>query len=246
MDMTSEAVTNYDSNNSDVGPPELAVGLPSIKDVTTTLKQPDVPVDILLVTVKECEFLACYNELTDPYRYCYEDVGYVYFNNVQSHEEIVKIAPLRCNEGSTGPSSSLIAVRNAAPILQPKAVISVGACSGLNPDKTNLGDVVVSAKLTTYASKGGTSDQEPEQSAGLGSHVSRRFSKIISNCADRWQAPLKNPEDRQIKVHCNGEFSSGPEQIRAERRRKELVDRHPLATGVEMEGEGECIHRKSR
>ena len=244
MDMTSEAATNYDTNNSDVGPPQLAVGLLSIKDVTTTLKQPDLPVDILLVTVKDCEFLACYNELTDPYRYCYKDVGYVYFNNVQSHEEIVKIALLRCNEGFTGPSSPLIAVKNAAPFLQPKAVISVGACSGLDPDKTNLGDIVVSAKLTTYASKGGTSDQE--QSAGLSSHVSRLFSKIISNCPDRWQAPLKNPEDRQIKVHCNGEFLSVPEQIRAEWSRKELVDRHPLAAGVEMEEEGECIHRKSR
>ena len=244
MDMTSEAVTNYDSNNSDVGPPELAVGLPSIKDVTTTLKQPDLPVDVLLVTVKDCEFLSCYNELKDPYRYYYKDVGYVYFNNVQSHEEKVKVALLRCNEGSIGPSSSLIAVKNAAAILQPKAVISVGACSGLNPDKTKLGDVVVSAKLTTYASKVVTSEQD--QWAGMSSHVSRLFSKIISNCADGWQAPLKNPEDRQIKVHCNGEFLSGPEQIRAEWRQKELVDRHPLATGVEMEGEGECIRRKSR
>ena len=233
------AATNFNSNNSDAGPPQLAVCLPSMRDVTTTLKQPDLPVDVLLVTVKDCEFLACYNELTDPYRYCYKDVGYVYFNNVQSHEEIVKIALLRCNEGSTGPNSSLIAVKNAAPILQPKAVISVGACSGLNPDKTKLGDIVVSAKLTTYAAKVVTSNQE--QPAGMSSHVSRLFSKIISNCADGWQAPLKNPEDRQIKVYHHGEFLSGPERIRAEWRRKELADRHPLAIGVEMEGEGECI-----
>ena len=126
-------------------------------------------------------------------------------------------------------------------ILQPKAVISVGVCSGLNPDKTKLGDVVVSAKLTTYASKVVTSDRE--QSAGMSSHVSRLFSNIISNCADGWQAPLKDPEDRQIKVHCSGEFLSGPEEIRAQWRRKELVDRHPLAVVVEMEGEGECMSR---
>ena len=62
-DMTSEAATNYDSNNNDSGPPQLAVGLPSTGDVTRTLKHPDLPVDILLVTVKDCEFLACYNEL---------------------------------------------------------------------------------------------------------------------------------------------------------------------------------------
>ena len=238
----SQTATNYDSSKSDTGPPQLAVGLPSLKDVTTTLKQPALPIDVLLVTVKDCEFLACYNELRNPCRYYYKDVGYVYFNNVQSHEEKVKVALLRCSEGSIGPSSSLIAVKNAAPILQPKAVISVGACSGLNPDKTKLGDVVVSAKLTTYASKVVTSDRE--QSAGMSSHVSRLFSKIISNCADGWQAPLKNPEDRQIKVHCSGEFLSGPEQIRAQWRRKELLDRHPFAAGVELDGGGEYPSRE--
>ena len=227
--------------DSNAGPPQLIVDLPPREYVTTTLKQPHLPVDVLLVTVKDCEFLSCYNELKDPYRYYYKDVGYVYFNNVQSHEEEVKVALLRCSEGSIGPSSSLIAVKNAAPILQPKAVISVGACSGLNPDKTKLGDVVVSAKLTTYASKVVTSDQE--QSAGMRSYVSKLFSKLVPNCADGWEAPLWNPEDRQIKVHCNGEFLSGPEEIRAQWRRKELVDRHPLAAVVEMEGEGECMSR---
>ena len=232
MSEASKKACSCNLKDSDAGPPQLAVYLPSRKDVTTTSKQPDLPVDVLLLTVKDCEFLSCYNELKDPYRY-------YYFNNVQSHEEKVKVALLRCSESSIGPSSSLIAVKNAAPILQPKAVISVGVCSGLNPEKTKLGDVVVSAKLTTYASKVVTSDQE--QSAGMSSHVSRLFSKIISNCADGWQAPLKNPEDRQVNVHCNGEFLSGPEQIRAQWRRKELVDRHPLVAGVEMEGEGECM-----
>ena len=223
----SEAATNYNSNNSDASPPQLAVGLPSIKDVTTATKKPDLPVDVLLVTVKDCEFLACYNEMKDPYRCFLMNFGYVYFNSVQSHEEKVKVALLRCSEGSIGPSSSLIAVKNAALILQPKTVISVGTCSSFNPDKTKLGDVVVSAKLTT---------------ADLRSYVSKRFVSIISNRADGWLAPLKNPEDRLVQVHCNVESLSGPEQISAEWRRKELLDRHPLATGVDREG-GECMSR---
>ena len=241
MSEASKKASSFNLKDSDAGPPQLVVGLPSIKDVTTTLKQPDLPSDVLLLTVKDCEFLSCYNELKDPYRYYHKDVGHVYFNNVQSHEEKVKVALLRCSEGAIGPSSSLIAVKNAVPILQPKAVISVGTCSGLNPDKTKLGDVVVSAKLTTYASKVVTSEQD--QWAGMSSHVSKLFSKIILNCADGWQAPLKNPEDRHVKVHRDGEFLSGPEQIRAQWRRKELIDRHPLAAGVEMEGEGECMSR---
>ena len=227
----SEAATNYDSNNSDAGPPQLAAGLPSIRDVTTTSKQPDLPVDILLVTVKDCEFLACYNELKDPFRCYFDGLGYVYFADiVGSQPGRVKVALIKCHQGAIGPGGSLTAVKNAVPILQPKAVISVGACSGLNPDKTKLGDVVVSAKLTTYASKVVTSDQD--QWAGISSYVSRRFLNIITNCADGWQPPLKSPEDRYINVH---------EQIRAEWRRKELLDRHPLAKGVEIEGEGECV-----
>ena len=241
----SEAATDLNSNNSDAGPPQLAVGLPSIKDVTTTFKQPDLPVDVLLVTVKNCEFLACYNELKDPFRCHFDGLGYVYFADVVgSQPGRVKVALMKCYEGSTCPGGSLIAVKNAAPILRPKAVISVGACSGLNPNKTRLGDVIVSAKLTTYASKVKTSDQD--QWAGISSYVSRRFLNIIKNCAHGWQPPLENSnrEDRHINVHNNGEFLSGPEQIRAESRRKELLDRHPLAKGVEMEGEGERMSLK--
>ena len=76
--------------------------------------------------------------------------------------------------------------------------------------------------------------------------MGRRFLNIIKNCAHGWQPPLKNSnrEDRHINVHNSGEFLSGPEQIRAESRRKELLDRHPLATGVEMEGEGERMSLK--
>ena len=235
----SEAATSYSSKNSDASPPQLAVGLPSIKDVTRTLKQPDLPVDVLLVTVKDCEFLACYNELKDPYRYYFKDVGYVYFNSFQSHE--VKVALLKFSEGSTGPGSSLITMKNAATILQPKAVISVGTCSGFNPDKTKLGDVVVSAKLTTYASKVVITEQE--QSGVWRSYVSRRFVSIITNCADGWLAPVKNPEDRLVRVYCNGEFLSGPEQISAEWRRKKILERHPRGAGVDTEGEGECMSR---
>ena len=95
-DMTSQAATNYDSNNNDAGPPQLAVGLQSIKDVTTTFKQPDLPVDILLVTVKDCEFLACYNELKDPFRCYFDGLGYVYFADVGgSQPGRVKVALMK-------------------------------------------------------------------------------------------------------------------------------------------------------
>ena len=223
------------SKSSNGNPPELRINCLSMRDVKAKTKDPkdaNLPVDVLLLTVKNCEFLACYNELQDPYKCWFDGLGYVYFSHVdQSQEEKVKVALLRCYKNGIGPGGSLISVKNAASKLRPKAVISVGACTGLNPNKTKLGDVIVSAKLTTYQG----------QSTSLRSCVSRRFLDIIkySNCG--WEAPLKDPAAQEIQVHCDGEFLSGPEEVSAEWRRQQLAELHPDAVAVETEGEGELM-----
>ena len=208
-----------------------------MSDVQTRTKEPQLPVDIVLLTVEKYEFLACYQQLKDPYRWWFDDLGYVYFEDVdESLEGRVKVALLQCERGSVGPGSALITAKNAVTVLKPKAIISVGTCSGLcSPEKTQLGDVVVSAKVATYASKVVTNKQE--QSTGMRSYVSKRFLNLIKNCADGWRAPLKNSEDHEVKVHC-GEFLSGPELVSAEWRRKQLAELHPQAVALEMEAEG--------
>ena len=224
-------------------PPQLSAYLPSIKDIRAVIKDPSdvtLPVDILLLTVKNYEFIACYMQLKDPFKCWFDGLGYVFFGEMgEGEEEKLKVALMRCYRGSTGPGSSLITVKNAVTILRPKAVISVGTCSGLNPETTKLGDVVVSAKLATYGSKIVTSNGE--QSTGMRSYVNRHFLDLIK-CADHgWEAPLKDPEARVVKVHCDGEFLSGPELISAEWRREQLAKSYPLATAIEMEGEGELL-----
>ena len=232
-------------------PPELDINLPKLCDLPATAKQPSLPIDILLLTVEDCEFLGCHAHLRNSFKWYFDGLGYVYFGNASDdQDENVKLALMRCDEGSIGPGSSLTTVTNAVTVLRPKAVISVGYCSGLNPEKTKLGDVVVSAKLTTYASKEVIGGQE--QSIGTRNLVSRRFLQLIRHVADGWKAPLKIPEMRDVKIHNNGEFLSGPEKISADRRRKELVRLNPQATAIEMEGEGSldrcmfyytpCIH----
>ncbi|XP_078366420.1 NLR family CARD domain-containing protein 4-like isoform X2 [Oculina patagonica] len=237
--MAKAAMDTFGSSSNDV-PPELSVHFPSIRDIRAPLKDPDdtnLPVEFLLVTVKNCEFIACYMQLKDPFRCWFDGVGYVYFGDMPAgQEKKVKVALIRCYKGSTGPGSSLITVKNAFTKLRPKGVISVGTCSGLNPKKTKLGDVVVSAKLTTYASKIVTSTEE--QSTGMRSYVSRHFLDLIKHAGDGWEAPLENPAAREVKVHCDGEFLSGPEQVSAGWRREELAKCYPLATAMEMEGEG--------
>lgn len=242
----AKAAHKAGDESSDEGeiPPEVRVNLPSLKDIHAALKDPkdvNLPVDILLLTAKNYEFIACYMQLKNPFKCWFDDVGYVYFGEMGDGDgEKLKVTLLRCHRGSVGPGSSLITVKNAVSVLGPKAVISVGTCSGLNPETTKLGDVIVSAKLVTYASKIVASCGE--QSTGMRSYVSRNFLNLIK-CADHgWKAPLKNPEALDINVHCDGEFLSGPELISAEWRRDELAKSYPLATAIEMEGEGEVMY----
>ena len=221
-------------------PPEVNKVLLSLADVTITTKpskDADLPVDVLLLTVKNCEFLACYSELKNPYRCYFDGLGYVYFSDVDRSQEKVKVALLKCYENSAGPGGSLISVKNAATVLKPKAVISVGTCSSLHPEKCKLGDVVVSAKLTTYASKVVISNQE--HSTGMRNYVSKCFLNVIKNCADGWKAPLKNLADaQQVQVYTAAEFLTGPEQVISEQRRDQLTETNPQAIAMENEGEG--------
>ena len=230
-----------DTRNHVGDPPELnkvLLSFADIKAITKPSKDADLPVDILLLTVTNCEFLACYSELKNPYRCWFDDLGYVYFSDVGESQEEMKVALLRCYRNGIGPGGALVSVKNAASVLRPKAVISVGTCSGLNPAKSKLGDVVVSAKLATYASKVVTSNQE--QSTGMRSYVSKRFLNVIKNCADGWKAPLKDlAEAQQVQVYTDAEFLSGPEQVRAEWRRDQLAETNPQAMAIENEGEGE-------
>ena len=240
---TPQLTTDVKSpSNSQTGePPELNKVLPSLADVkaiTKPSKDADLPVDILLLTVTNSEFLACYSELKKPYRCWFDDLGYVYFSDVSESQEELKVALLRCYRNGIGPGGALVSVKNAASVLRPKAVISVGTCSGLNPAKSKLGDVVVSAKLATYASKVVSSNQE--QSTGMRSYVSKHFLNVIKNCADGWQAPLKDlAEAQQVQVYTDAEFLSGPEQVRADWRRDQLAETNPQAMAIENEGEGE-------
>ena len=241
---TAQHTTSLQSSSKNPvrDPPELNKVPPSLADIkaiTKPSKDADLPVDVLLLTVTNCEFLACYSELKNPYRCWFDGLGYVYFSDVGESQEELKVALLRCYRNGIGPGGALVSVKNAASVLRPKAVISVGTCSGLNPAKSKLGDVVVSAKLATYVSKVVTSNQE--QSTGMRSYVSKRFLNVIKNCADGWQAPLKNPEAQQVQVYTDAEFLSGPEQIRAEWRRDQLAEASPLAMAIENEGEGELI-----
>ena len=230
--------TKKEHSNTSRDPPKLNVKLPrnDIQSPTKHRNHARLPVDILLLTVKDCEFLACYMHLNNPFRCWFDGLGFVYFGDEnEGQEEKVKVALLRCHEGSSGPGGSIVTTKNAVSVLMPKAVILVGTCGSLRPEETKLGDVVISAKLTTYGLKVVTNDKELHNN--IRTFASKRFLDLIKDSALGWEAPLENSEDREVKIHSSGELLSVPEVINTELRRKQLAETFPLAVAVDTEAE---------
>ena len=62
--MSSEAANSSKDYYGD--PPQLLYDLPSVSDIKATYKEPKLPLDILLLTVENDDFLGCYQQLKRP------------------------------------------------------------------------------------------------------------------------------------------------------------------------------------
>ena len=238
MSETARTEKNSSKNIYD-DPPKISISLPGISELTQNSKRwrdVQLPIDILLLTVKDCEFLSCYYYINDPFRSYFKGLGHVYFGSIGEDQDVkLKVALMKCSEGSKVPGGALTVVKNAVTQLRPKAVFSVGHCGGMNQESTKLGDVVVSEKLTTYSYQKVTEDGKKFR--GLITPVSRDIAELIKCAGYGWNPPLKNPNERKVEVHC-GEVLSGSELVQAEWRRDELVKSFPEAIAIETEGEG--------
>lgn len=208
-------------------PPRLSVKLPKLRDLPRTSKpwtEAELPIDILLLTVEECEFLSCFFYLCKPFKSYHKDTGYVFFGTMGGGDKSkLKVALMSCAEGSAVPKGSLTVVKNAVRVLRPKAVFSVGSCIGLNSEKAKLGDVIVSSKLTTPV---------------YTTPVSRDIGYIITNVADGWHAPLEKPDEWEVKVHRDGNVLSQSLAASFGWRHEDIIQKYPEAIAVETEGEG--------
>ena len=206
--------------------PTLSIKLPEKSDLPKTLKpwnDVQLPVDILLMTVEDCEFLACYAYLRNSFKSYHKNLGYVYFGNMGASGDVpLKVALMTC---SSAPGGSLVTVKNAVVELRPKAVFSVGCCEGLNPEvtKLHLGDVVVSSKLLTDA---------------FLTPVGRDILHLVRHANDGWIPPLRSPEGHNIQVCCDGEILSGTDLISAKR---QCMSDSTKAVAFEKGGEGKIF-----
>ena len=207
-------------------PPPLSIEVPKMGDLPNKSKpwsDAQLPVDILLLTVEDCELLACYYFLENSFKSYNQTLGFVYFGTMgESGEEALKVALMKCYKGSSGPGGSQNVIKNAVMQLRPKAAFLVGSCKGLNPDETKLGDVVVSAKLST------------EQ---FTTPVRRNINKLKLFSTEGWNPPLKDPVGEEtVQVHRDSDIFSGSQFITKQRHMSQSY-----VIAVEREGEGKII-----
>ena len=209
-------------------PPPLSIEVPEMSGLPNKSKpwsDVQLPVDILLLTVEDWEFLACYAFLENSFKSYHQNLGFVYFGTMgESGEEALKVALMRCDKGSSGPGGSQNVIKNAVMQLRPKAAFSVGSCQGINPEHTKLGDVVVSSKLST------------EQ---FTTPVRRNIGKLNLFSTEGWNPPLKDPvSEKTVQVHRDSVIFSGSDQFINKQRH--MPQSRVIA--VEREGEGKAIY----
>ena len=211
------------------------------KDLTEEAELLDLgqlPIDILLLTVKDCEFLACLSFMTSFTKRYENDLGYVYIGSMSKSSVKMKIAVMKCKMGAAGPGGSADVVRDAVKALTPKAVFYVGYCGGLNPDKARLGDVVISEQLITYFPSKVTENGIEE--LGYRVTTSTKFRKLILNAAEDWEPPLQGRAKLEVQIY-RGALLSGPQMVDNNELREALIKGFPNGIAIEMEGEGKLI-----
>ena len=205
-------------------PPPLSITLKELGDLPKKLERWDKeypPVDILLLTVEDCEFLACYHYLRDSFKSFEKSIGFVYFGKMGDNEdESLKVALVKRPKESLDPKSTQTAFMNTVTLLRPKATFLVGFCYGLNPDEAQLGDVVIPSKVITDF---------------LTAPVSRNVSDLISRIGHGWEAPLEDPEERSVRLQVDGAILCGSDLIFAKQVCR--VYSEVIAFGMEQKGE---------
>ncbi|XP_067016042.1 protein NLRC3-like [Acropora muricata] len=207
-------------------PPQLSIKLKEAGDVpksTETWRDDHLPIDILLLAVGSCDFLSCFSFLGKPFKSYKKGIGYVYFGGMGDASDLqqLKIALITSATGAATPGGSLTAVLNAVRVLGPKAAFLVGTCLSLSVEKVRMGDVVISSKLTAE---------------GLRTPVSPLLCRLIQDAPYGWVAPLENPDELKVTVHCNGDILS--QSQRKNCRCDDICEQYPGAVAIETEGIG--------
>lgn len=143
-----------------------------------------------------------------------------------------RIAHVQCSMGSISRDSSILTVSEALRNIQSKVVIMPGIAFGINPEKQNIGDVLLAEAVQPYNNKRVGSEEVIQRAYAIPSSklLLNRFKNLRS-----WEFLLEGNVKSTLIPSL---LLSGEELIDNEVYRDELVSRYPTASGGEMEGAG--------
>ena len=125
--------------------------------------------------------LSSYSFLSNAFQSRTTELGVIYFGVTGEGQNKVKISLVRCSKGSIQVGAAHNVARTAIKTLKPKAVFSVGCCGGLNRAEAKLGDVVISANLSTFGGRRVIHGKRVWDGRSL--DVSRNFGALIKVCS---------------------------------------------------------------
>lgn len=188
---------------------------------------------ILLVTVTEIETKTLRSKF-DPIN-GYDCVLKVYKGNDTYY--IGKfgkysVAHVQSSMGSISKGSSIVTVKSALDCIKPKIVIMIGIAFGVDNQKQNIGDVLLSETIIAYNPKRVGKNKITQRGAEspASTFLLNRFKSITT-----WEYILECGNKAKF---IPAKMLSGEELIDNQERRDELLCLYPEVKGGEMEGIG--------
>ena len=197
----------------------MSLTVPKMSDINVSIKNwSDVqfPIDILLQTVEEFEFLSSFAYLKNPFVSHDQDVGDVYFGEIgQLRVALVK------SHGNTTPVDYVVSSEKAIIKMRPKVVFLVGVCGSLDAAKVRRGDVLIISDNIS--------------SKGMRAFKSNRSSSLVRFVGEGLMAPLQDPDDREARIPRGDLLLCAQDRNMSE----ELIQSHPDASAIKARGKSE-------
>lgn len=137
-----------------------------------------------------------------------------------------------CGMGTIGRDGSSLTVSDAIRIWNPRAIIAVGIAFGIDPNKQEIGDVLVSKTVSAYEPQRVQDDLIISRGviAESGLHLFNRFINV-----EGWE--FQRPDGSLVKLRA-GQLLSGDKLVDSSKFKRQLLVQYPEAIGGEMEGAG--------
>ena len=215
------------NTNSAVAPLTLYTGLGS--RISTTASLPKVLIDIVILTVKETEFLAVFKllePLIDQSKIirCLIENSMYYFGRYGLYNAALLASY------TAGVEKALHSLGDAIRLLKPQLAVNVGIAWGANPEKTKLGDVLVADRVVNLDDVKITPDQTITRSAMP--RIDDRTETIVHECKRLWNFPNLDGDPCQVHI---GLYLGSNTLLNNPQLKANFLTRHPEAIGGEME-----------